>query len=416
MKKVLCIVLSVIMIFSSFSVFSVSAANNIVNPLHTYYSYEELIDYQGDVEVYGYSVDYLYNQTLYVDWSELSIMYDGENMTKNQLALVKSDINSYTRRILYNMYGGNKFYTDENATKLSNFIGKILNPNFIDVYVDFGSTVTPNEDDFYEAVAVNSGLADLIQNTWCSNLSINFDEFLTAFGVNLGGIFDYERSNGTYLATELLKAAASDILNNGLIDYIIGLLRSFSFGYTSTLRDATKALLTKKLNGADFEYTEEFINSVEGLLTICFYNITDYEFIKFPTRRIVNSTDSVESILFIMMYFAINNKYKGNEAVVNGLAYKLNSVNFAAGGYNSSEIKEIKKNLGLMIDWVLKGNVTDEALALMTSLTNSNMSELPNDLLSKIRNSFASIIRKIADYFDYLFKLFSGEIQFGDPI
>lgn len=419
MKKILCVLLAVIMVFSSAFIMNASAASYVVtNPIEKFSSYDELINYQPDKEVYGYTVDYLYNSSLYVDWSKLNISYlqDGNTVKtdKGEWALAKADMNSYLKRIVNNLYSGDKLYTEEYATVLVNFFGNLVYPNFTEKSVSFGTNETPNEDEFFKIVAVESGLSEVIQANWCNDPDIDFKSLLSALGVVVQNIPDNRFGNGVHMATEFVRGIVNSFIANGPIDFAINYLWTFSKSYEAALYKPVTALLSLKINAGS--YSPEELRSMDGILNLLFGNMTAYRFVKFPTSRLTNALDQTEASLFLMMYFAINYQYGNNADVVDGLVSKLDSIDWSSGGYDSNAVNLIKSNISGMVECIFKGNISIESINMINNLTEENMDSVPTDIFSSLRNYFAKIFRRIADYFDYLIKLFNGDIKYGEDL
>lgn len=423
MKKLLCVVLSVVMAFSCCAVFA-SAADGYaaINNISTYSDYNGLMA-QKNTLVYGYSVDDLYNGTGPVDWSMLDVSYvaDGQNvrLDKGSFALAKADVNSYLKRILNHLFAGERMFTEYYATKLTNFVGNIINPDYVNKEVKFPSSENPNEDDFFEIVSDESGLSALIQANWCDR-GVNFKSFLNVFGVAVEGIPDNRFEKGYAMGTVILKSAVRKFLEDGPVNFVFDLLQKFSRSLNEKdFSRAVNALMSYKMNSYGID--AEQMKTVEGVYYAALGNIFDYRLINFPTSRVAAAADMTELQLFLLMYFAINYKYVNaaegvnNTAIIDGLSAKFNKFNFD-GVYNNSELQVIRAYVAKFIDCGLKGNITFDSLTSINSLNKENMDQIDDDIWLSIKNSFTKILRKIADYFNYLIKLFSGEIKFGENL
>ncbi|MBR5437844.1 MAG: hypothetical protein IKV21_02900, partial [Clostridia bacterium] len=188
MKKLLCIFMAVLMVFSSAFVFGASAAEGYAarNTLEKFDSYSDFVAKNGDKEIFGFTYDTLYESNSFVDWTKLDISYSSENgpvyYDKGAFSLAFGDISAYLKRVTAFFFSGDRLFSEENALNITNFIGKMINPDFKEVTYMFGTSVTPNEEDFFLQIAKQSGLGDIMQNNWCGKGPDFFKPFLSAFG------------------------------------------------------------------------------------------------------------------------------------------------------------------------------------------------------------------------------------------
>ncbi len=435
MKKLLCVLMSVVMIVSSAAVIGASAAEGYAakNPVtDSFSSYDEFVAENADKAIYGYTYDFLYEDTSFVDWTKLDIKYNKAGMpwqsTPGSIALAFGNMGAYAKRIANDYFLNGKLYTEEYAVALINFIGKLVYPDFVEVETAFdGMDTNPNEDDFFKIVAEKTGIHNIIQSNWC-DVGVDFKPFLTAMGVDLTDIVNSDFARGKAIAKALIQGAVNTCLAYGPLQYIFMLLDTFSSSYSSTLYDATTSLFSLKINrGKPVKHNGEVIRevygvdelkSMEALLTYVFDGVLDYRFFRFPDRRMALSDSDAEKLLFLMMYFAINYNYCDNAEIVDGLYVKL--AQFFADekrpGYNYENMVNVLDRLPKMIDTILKGNISLDAVDLFNNLTQEIIENTPDDILTQVRNWFSKLFRKIADYFDYLFKLFTGEIKYGESL
>ena len=431
--------MAVMMLFSSVAVIGASAADGYAakNPItDSFDSYEEFVDENGDKEIYGYTYKLLYEENGVIDWTKLAIHFEENGVpaqsTRSSISLALSNMNNHFKRLMTNFFGGSKLYTEEYATDMANFIGKMLYPDFKEVTVQFPNGTTPNEDDFYKFVADASGIVPLIQNNWI-NAGIDFKVFFKAFGIDTASIVSHTYSDGRKMGATLIKGAVNYMLSYGPLEAMYKVLDAFTCNYF-TLYESASALFSLKINagkrvsGTDANgnvnrraYTAEELNSVNGLLSFVFDGVTDYEFFDFPRERIVGEADKPEKLLFLMMYFAINYRYKNNADVVNGFAQKLkafaiNGNRYKTAGYSKKEIEAAVEKIPSMIDIIFKGDITLDAVTMLDSLTQENIDETPNDIFTAFKNWLSKIMRMISDYFDYLLKVITGEHQYGQPM
>lgn len=439
MKKLICIVVAVVLAVSSFAVVGVSAADGYAakNPItDNFSSYYEFVDENADKKFFGYTYDFLYESTAYVDWTKLDIRYSMNGLpaqsTDGSFTLAFGNMNAYLKRVMNRFFIGQKLYTEEYGVDLINFFGKLIDPNFEPVTVAFDGTLNPNEYDFFETIAVKSGLADTIQNNWC-NQGIDYRAFFSVFGANVSDIVSSKLNDGKHVAKALVQGAVNSLIAVGPLEYAFGVLEDLSGSYSSVVFDAATALFSRKIaagkpdrqaNGEikRVDYTVAELNSVQGFLTYALDGVLNYDFFTFPDGRISSAADRTEKQLFMYMYFAINYKYKYNDKAVESFKQKINSFLLEGdryhreGDYDYEEITEVMQRISTIIDVVFKGDISDEAVTFVQSLTAENLEETPDDILSQLESWFAKLIRTIVDYFDYLLKLFSGDIKYGESI
>ena len=162
----------------------------------------------------GITIDFLYNSTKTLQWGNLyerdsdgNIIYYGENgvevppseggqpklaITKGDIALAKANLNMYLRRVLSTNYSGDNLFTDEIATLLTNMLGKMFYPNYVEQTVTFPGTQRVTEDEFYKTIVQKSGFGDLLQSNWCDQPKVDFTPVLVLFGLSLDDILDSE--------------------------------------------------------------------------------------------------------------------------------------------------------------------------------------------------------------------------------
>lgn len=426
--------MAVIMMLSSVAAIGASAADGYAakNPItDNFNSYYEFVDENENTEIFGYTYDLLYDNSVYLDWEKINIRYNKMGFpvksTKDSIALAQGNMNSYLKRVMNSYFLGDKLYTEEYAVDLVNFFGKLVDPGFEPVSKVFDTNTTPNEFDFFEIVAEKSKLGEVIQTNWI-DAGVEFKTFLTTFGVDLKDIVNSDFQKGKPVAKALIQGAVNRLIAYGPLEYAYLILERFSSGYSSVLYEAATSLFSMKISQGKpskysatgrVDYSEEELRSVEGFLTYAFDGILDYDFFKFPGDRIAVASGRGEKLLYLMMYFAINYKYNDNAAFVDGLANKINNFlsrkNYVAG-YSTEELNAIMDNVSNMTDMIFKGDIKLESIDMLSELTQTNLDATPDDIKTQITSWFSKLLRKIADYFDYLFKLFSGEIKYGESL
>lgn len=430
MKKIFSVFMAVVMIFSCVGVMGASAAEKqyiVKTDLGTVNSLDDVMD----KEVFGVPVDNLYNGSGEFQWTELDIRYPSSDaggsaiempVTKSDIALAKGNVNTYLKRFLVENYIGNKLYTEKNATNIANFLGNLFYPDFEKVQITFPDPVAISDDEFFAAIADKSGLGDLIQDNWVGK-NIDFIPMMTLFGVLKTNVLDREYADGHAIAAHILRAFFQKILEfSGPVNYIMDLFSAFVTSYNSvsnTYSSAINALFALKTNAGVFSESE--IQTATGLLNAIFNDLngddkSSYQFIELPESRMALAKDTSELSLYILMYLAINYHYANNAAVVNKfitstLPSYLNTVNTS---YDKESEVNVKAAIILATETVLTGDISKDALEWTLGLTNQNVGSLGNDIWSLIRNSLSGFFQRIAEWFDNILKVLSGEKKFGE--
>ncbi len=372
-----------------------------------YYDIDQMItDGRIGGQMLGMSVDYLYNSTEPLYWKDVAI-------PKDDLTIAAANINTYLKRIIKDRYGDFKLFSMEKndkgipyasyyATQITNFLGNLFYPDFVDVTVSFEGTETVPEDTFYAAIVRQSGFAELLQNNWCNQNIIDFRPMLETWGLLSENILDSEYESGYRLGKKLVAAVINKFISEGPVNAFMSILKVYTRSYRTYLYDATAALFNLKLASGDVTLTE--LESLHGLFNLVFNgnnpNATDkLQFVQMPTERFAIAKDNTELFLYVLLYSNINVQYKNNASVIDGFKHKINSSNLS---------NEEKSNINTMIDALLKGDVT-ELVNKLADLFMYNVQETPNDWFKALKNALASFFKKIVDYFDNMFKILTGE-------
>lgn len=372
-----------------------------------YYDIDKMID-DGKIggQMLGISVDYLYNSTEPLYWKDIAI-------SKEDVTLASANINAYLKRIVRDKYGDYKLFSMEKneqgipyasyyATTIANFLGNLFYPDFVDVTISFEGTETVSEDDFYAAIVRQSGFAELLQSNWCNQGIVDFRPMLETWGLLSENILDSEYKSGFFLGKKLVAAVINKFISEGPVAAFMSILQVYVKSYKTYLYDATVALFRLKLASGDIMLDE--LDSLHELFNIV-VNGNDPEatdklqFVQMPTERLAIAKDQSELFLYMLLYSNINARYKNNYAVIDGYKNKINS---------SSLTDDEKSNINAILDAVLRGDVT-ELVSKLTSLVMYNIQETPNDWFNAFKKAVAAFFKKIADYFDNMFKILSGE-------
>ena len=239
---------------------------------------EKLIqsDKCGSANVFGLSLNTMYNTSTDLLWAGLPLAEDpycekcqknvdrnsvkgiicptcGNRMTVktiyNTMAIVSGNLNSYLKKILNRLYSGEKLYTSENATKICNFIGHLLYVNYVDTTISFEKPVVENNsDDFYNTIAEQSGLREIVEKNWCNNPGMDIKSLLSAIGVSIYNftVIDKEIRDPQLVSRYLIKYIIQEILDKGPVEYILNVVSTFSKTYSVTLYEPLRAIFNVK--------------------------------------------------------------------------------------------------------------------------------------------------------------------------
>ncbi len=341
-------------------------------------------------------------------------------LNKTELSLARANINLYLKRVVSNYWGGSKFYTSKNLVTLTNFIGTLINPNFI---LLVNSPVTDNVKmdayDFYGKIVELSGLGAIIDANWCKQSSIDFLPLMDALGVKTEYLLTGEREDGYYVGRRMLTDMFSEFFSSPLA-YVLNILWKFSKEYSVSYVDAFKALFTirRSQEAESGTYSEESFATLTGVLNFL-SDATDsvlnkmygspkgdnLSFAKLPVRRLGLAVDHDEVFLMTLCYLDINRIYKDNKAVLQRLW--TNFENGTKGTLTNEEMTTIKS---FYTDYV-QGGVTMKSFLydMLDGVTTSNTDQIGNDLMNSLKTSIASLLKKIVDALDNFVRIILGE-------
>ncbi len=371
-------------------------------------------------------------------------------LERSEVALVKANMNLYLKRVITNYWGGGKFYTNDNIVKLTNFIGTLINPDFtlLPEYDEDGNKYRPikdnvaiDEEDFFGKIVELSGLGALIDSNWCKQPSVNFLPLMKILGVNLDMLLTREKEEGYYAATRLLTDMFSSFFAAPLT-FILDVLWAFSKGYAISYRDAFMSLFTIRYAQFGNQYTEEALMNLTSVLNFLSDAVDSvmnklngsplYDNIAFatlPIAKLAGSESIDEFFLMLLCYLDINRVYMApakridvnRDGVIdentevfrrteNDIALENIWINFnkAAGAtLTQAEMTTVKG----FFDNFLCGGLTMKVLHkdMLEDITNVNMGQLGNDFMTALKNSIASLLKKIVDAIDNFVRLILGE-------
>lgn len=393
----------------------------------------------NQVDLLGMDLDFLYSADRTFIWSGLdiykkdsngNILYDlNKNpivaITMDDISLAFTNINIYLQRVMYKRYGGLNLYNVNNAVALANLIGGTLKPDFkpLDVnnYKNYFTNEIPSANEFFEAVATLSGLDEIVSQNWIPKGKSFSEPLAKLLGSDYITFYTEYYTDGKRLSSKILEASVAKLLTVGPVDYLFDLLNVFtSEAYALTYREPVLALFSTKIASVSEHMTEKDLYSFDGLLHLLFCNcdafadegcysddssVNHFCAFKFPTERFSKASDKVEKFIYLYYYLNLCGRYKNNG---NYLREMKNSI-----ARNTAFAAEDQVKLSALVDGFLLGDFDSTVNNVIVPLYKDNISTAGNSFFERFRNAFMIFMKKIADYFDYLRKIFTGELQYG---
>ena len=458
MKRVLSFILSLVMIFSCFSVIFAGAENGGISDL--IYSEETiaasesaLMNFQikglptriddfekfwgsdewKKVDLFGIGLDFLYSGKGSLVWSELDVfvredgkLVYGEDglpkmlISKDDISLAFTNLSIYLERVFYDEYGALNLYTIENAVALANFIGKMFYPDFKELKVDnyksyFGNKI-PSANEFFKAVTSFSGLDTLINYNWVPKGKDFCQPLVNILGGNYLDVYEDYYNDGLMLGSKLIEAMYKKLLTVGPIEFIYDILNIFSsVSYGISYRDAVLALFTHKIASFGSYITTTELEGIDGLLKLifcdaeCFTNNLIYtnKFcpMPFPSERYNSTTNKEDKLIYLYYYLNLCGRYKNNTFFFESLKQTIDA--------KETLVSDDKMKLKALVDGFFLGRFDVAVKDAIVPLYKENISTATTSLSERMKNAFMTFMKKIADYFEYLRKIISGELQYG---
>lgn len=343
------------------------------------------------------------------------------NMNKTELSLARANMNLYLKRIVSNYWGGGKFFTNENLVTLTNFIGKLINPNFILLAKGskpIADNVKMDAYTFFGKIVELSGLGAIIDSNWCKQNSVDFLPLMDALGVQTEYLLTGEKQEGYYVGRRLLTDMYSEFCSAPL-SYVIEVLWRFAKEYSVFYVDAFEALFTiRRAQTGETTYSEESFKTMTGVFNFLSDSIDsvlydmygspkgdNLKFADFPVRRMSLASDHDEVFLMLVCYLDINRIYKDNKTVLQRLWN--NFENATKGTLTTEEITTVKS---FYTDYV-QGGVTMKSYLkdMLDDVTMSNADLIGDDLKNSLKTSIANLLKKIVDALDNFVRIILGE-------
>lgn len=385
----------------------------------------------NDVNLLGMDLDYLYNNDGEFIWSFFDVFGTDENgmkvvkITVDDISLAVTNLNIYLQRVFYSLYGGIGLYTAENAASIANLIGGIFIPGFEKLSADeftvaFNNKV-PTTNEFYNAISNLSGLAEIITYNWVGKPVEYFKPVIDALGGEYTEFYTEYYSDGVRLGAKMIEAVINKINTVGPVEFILDLLNVYAASYDVVYRAPTLDLFAYKINTFQSVIPVSELNTFNGLLKLicCNCDLSDTEGclvnpygtvdhfcpIEFPLARYNRAADTTEKIIYLYYYLNLCGAHRGNKAVAENWKASIDK--------NASLAEADKTKIKAVIDGFFLGNFDETIDKAIVPLYKENVSTATDSIFDRFRNTIMNYLKKIADFFDYLRKLFSGEIIYG---
>lgn len=436
MKKFISILLSLLMILScaavpAFAAETSASVEGCPQDIKEMYFEGRFEDFYS----FNMSLDYLYNGMSAINWSLIKKPMRDQNgnvikdesgnvqfmpqldengdvkkdengnvmyvmIEKMDAALVEANINMYLLRVLRGLYGGEKLFTGKNATAIANFIGNLISNNFPGTKIEFSSEPA-GEAEFYKAISDCSGLGFILDSNWCKS-SVNFKPLIRALGVNIDDLLDRELKNGNLLAEALLKTIVKRVFQQGPVNYVFSVVSALAETYGFAMLEPLKALLAGKL--ATGVISQDELAEMKGLFNLAFNNnnpadTSKLQFVTVPSYHFGRAEDNADMFIFAMTYLNILGRYRDNRAVINKLRSSVAA---------SSELEQLDKDrIDAIIDGAFFGN-TARIDEIIDEMDGESISDGTDQAINSVNGFFAKIIKAITDFFDKIYRFFTG--------
>lgn len=477
MKKIISLFLALTMLFSCATAFNVSAieAGDIADMIYTeesvaasaaalsHFVVEGLpVQFSGsleefkksehwdDINLMGITLDFLYNSIDPLIWAKLDVFQKDENgkkvtgpdgypialITADDVSLMFTNISLYLQNMFYKKYGGLNLYTVENAVSLANVIGNVFYPDFknlnVNDYKGYFSNETPSTNEFFRAVTRLSGLDVILNQNWVPKHKVYCEDVVNALGGGYMDFFDEYYEDGLILGSKILESMYTKMISVGPVDLILDILEAFaSPAYELVYREPTLALFSLKISRLGDNISLNRLYSFDGLLHLIFcdcdpvavdsdgknyvpegcYSKTDdsadhFVPFDFPLRRYSTTESKDEKMIYLYYYLNLCGRYKNNTSYITSVQNAI----LGSDKYDEGD----KTKIIALLDGFILGKFDEETIEkAIVPLYKESITTSYDSIFDRMKNAFMVFLKKIADYFDYLRKLFNGEIQYG---
>ena len=357
---------------------------------------------------------------------------------KGDFGLVRANSNNLLAQYIGAAWGDGAIYAtpalaSENAIKLANFIGKLIDPQFKERSADptlFTDNKKISRETFFEKVTVLSGLDIFLDTKWCNAKGFDVRDIMSALGVNTNDdvIFDAELTKGSKMGARIL----SDIYKGFTSDpmgYVLNLTQLFCKNYTLSYKRALSELFSEQFNeilsksrSAKYAELDSYkgteLNSAEGFFNFiadCIYvnkvdsgerSAKNFSFAPMPVKRFASAADMNELYLYAICYFELNRIYENNGSIINTAIDKFVLAVGPAGDKDKNGRDDLVDVLrGMFCGEITLLGMNNLQLGVLTEELITNASD---NIMSTIKKALAGFVQRFIDAFDNLMNLLFG--------
>lgn len=453
MKKLLCIVLSLVMALSvctvAFAAETTEEDKDLAQTLSEKIISDDFINaFNGQsLEVpFGVNVNdrilngglngvqflgmdignFLYSKYQYpLDWGHTAV-------SKGDMATFWGELNTYIVSYLKPAYTNyDRLCTAPHATAICNFIGRLLYPNYQNKTITFDSSFVIKKT-FYTEISDKSGLTDAIINGWLTTTTVNGQTVyakkdtinytpvmnllnIPLFGDNGSGasdeIFEYfntpsmEYKIPSELGGFIIKSVVENAINDGPIQYLLNVLATFVNYYSIDLAKPILALFAAKM--ADGVPSAQQVMDFDVFFNMLANdnnpNSSRLQFITFPAYQYSRAADNTERFLYLMTYTNLLGRHLNNKARVE--QWKTTIRNSGEFKYQSK-----KDNTIVIMNAMFLGDLSTIATK-MRDISEDNLNNITSNWGWNFGDFFARLYRAIAMFFDGIFRTLKNGIN-----
>ncbi len=468
MKKILCVFLSLIMLFSAATVAfaaeeeeqrdlsEILAEKNIDEDFINAFNGKTL-DFPSDfknnasyysggsynvtniiksgaisrVEFLGLNLGQIYRKNVdnaFIDWGQMSV-------SKTNVGTLWGELNTFIASYLTaNYLQDDTLCTGKNATGIANFIGHLITAGYQDKTINYGTSYVLRKT-FCQDISDTSGLTDAIANGWLTLNTVNGKTayepkkgvdyhplLISALGVPIynkdgsGGsmeLFEYfttpskEYLNPSELGGYIVKSVIENAVSEGPIQYLLNVIKRFANGYTIDLYNAVSALLVGKINAGYVTKDALYSDDFDVLLNTLFNNNNPGDTSKMqfiPFPTYYFKKTSDTTDQFMLLLCYTN--LLGKHLKNQTSVDKLKTSVQKNSDLNGTD----KKNTKIIIDGMFSGDLSALANS-MPEISKENFDRVPNTWGWNFLNFFGRFWKTIASFFDGIFKTLKNGIN-----
>ena len=352
------------------------------------------------VNFMGLDINYLYNSRGPIIWGNVSISH-------SDLALVLGNLNTYLLKMKKEKLNDYRFYTNEHAMRICNFIGHLYDPEFEDVKISFDNNPTTSEI-FYNTICERSGLTEWIRDQWILKPNTYYVELCTSLGMRLDDLPAPERDIlDAYKVAPLLVKSIVEYKAQGPFSHMISLIRTFTLTYDYYLSKSIIPFFKKYIEAG--KVTEAELHTFKGLLNTMFNGNQKgamnkagrykMQFITPPVYRMAQANDDVEQFLYLVVYCNLLGAFGTNcDKTLGPIKYMKDYIN-ASSEYDGTQ----KERLISIIGMLFEGKFA-EAEPTLAEISQEIITNVPNNLKDMLFGFFGRFLDGLYGIFDKIYQ------------